>query len=75
MCPAQDPASSKNPAKKLTIVATIGQIGEPIAYITDGRATVETLMGEGVDPHLYRPTRATSSRLMMLSVISGGVSV
>ena len=54
------PAARAAPA---TVVATIGQIGEPLARIAGGHATGETLMGPGVDPHLYRLTRSDVARL------------
>ena len=57
---AAAPASWAMPA---TVVATIGQIGEPLARIAGGHAKVETLMGPGVDPHLYRLTRSDIARL------------
>ena len=50
-------------SRAATVVATIGQIGEPLAHIAGGRAKVETLMGPGVDPHLYRLTRSDIARL------------
>ncbi len=46
-----------------TVVATIAQIGQPLSVIADGRIRVETLMGEGVDPHLYRLTRSDVKKL------------
>jgi len=42
----------------LAIVATIGQIADLARHVAGARATVRALMGEGVDPHTYRPTRA-----------------
>ena len=45
-------------AEKPRIVATIAQIGQPLQAIAGDAATVESLMGPGVDPHLYRPTRS-----------------
>jgi manganese/zinc/iron transport system substrate-binding protein len=42
----------------LKIVATIAQIGDAVAHIAGDRAEVKILMGEGVDPHLYRQTRS-----------------
>ena len=37
------------------IVATTGMIGDVAAQIAGDRAKVQTLIGEGVDPHLYKP--------------------
>ena len=42
----------------LAIVATIGQIADLARHVAGERANVRALMGEGVDPHTYRPTRA-----------------
>jgi manganese/zinc/iron transport system substrate-binding protein len=41
---------------KLTIVATTGMIADAAQVVAGERATVNALMGPGVDPHLYRPT-------------------
>lgn len=40
------------------VLATIGQIGDLAAEIAGDCAEVEWMMGEGVDPHLYRATPA-----------------
>lgn len=48
---------------RLAVVATIAQIAEPLRRIAGDRAEVSSLMGEGVDPHLYRPTRSDIARL------------
>ena len=45
------------------VVATIAQIGEPLSVIAGNRATVVNLIGEGVDPHLYRLTRSDVLKL------------
>lgn len=42
----------------LQIVATIGQIADLAGRLAGERAVVRALMGEGVDPHTYRQTRA-----------------
>lgn len=42
----------------LRIVTTIAQIADTAARIAAERASVRALMGEGVDPHTYRQTRA-----------------
>ncbi|GKW48435.1 metal ABC transporter solute-binding protein, Zn/Mn family [Halomonas sp. NCCP-2165] len=42
---------------RLHLVATTGMIGDVVAIIGGDRVVVETLMGPGVDPHLYRQTR------------------
>lgn len=54
--------TGRQPERK-TVVATIAQIGQPLSVIADGRAKIVTLMGEGVDPHLYRLTRSDVAKL------------
>ncbi len=45
------------------ILSTIGMIGDLVREIGGDRVRAETLLGEGVDPHTYRPTRADIARL------------
>ena len=40
------------------VVATIGQIGEPLSVIAGDLANVQTLMGPGVDPHVYEASQS-----------------
>lgn len=40
------------------VVTTIAQIADPLQTIAGEAAEVRSLMGPGVDPHLYRPTRS-----------------
>lgn len=40
------------------VVTTIAQLAEPLSQITGGCVAVESLLGSGTDPHLYRLTRA-----------------
>ncbi len=53
----------------LRVVATIAMIGEPLARIAGPHVAVDTIMGEGVDPHLYRPTRSDITRLTRADAI------
>ncbi len=43
--------------ERLHLVATTGMIGDAVTLIGGDRVEVQTLMGPGVDPHLYRQTR------------------
>ncbi len=45
---------SAEPKKPLRVVATIGMISDIAARIGGQRVEVQGLMGEGVDPHLYK---------------------
>lgn len=56
-------------AAPLRVVATIAQLGEPLGRIAGDRAQVDSLLGEGIDPHLYRLSRADVARLTGADVI------
>ncbi len=47
----------------LRVVATTSLLGDLAKPILGDRGTVTTLMGTGVDPHLYQPTRSAASAL------------
>ncbi|WP_207539140.1 metal ABC transporter solute-binding protein, Zn/Mn family [Sabulicella rubraurantiaca] len=51
------------------VVATTAMVAELARGIGGEEFAVETLMGEGVDPHLYRPTRADLARLLRADLI------
>lgn len=55
--------------KSLTIVATTGMIADIVREVAGDRANVTALMGAGVDPHLYRPTRDDMSKLLNADLI------
>lgn len=45
------------------ILSTVAMVGDLVREIGGDRVRAETLLGEGVDPHTYRPTRADIARL------------
>ncbi|MEH7237600.1 zinc ABC transporter substrate-binding protein [Bacillus sp. JJ1562] len=53
----------------IQIVTTIAQIGEPIQIIGGDRVKVTSLMGPGVDPHLYKATQGDITKLQNADVI------
>src|SRR3546814_9931190 len=53
----------------LRVVSTTGMVGDLAAGVLGGAGTAETLMGEGVDPHLYKMTRADLSRLVAADIV------
>lgn len=57
------------PGGGLRIVGTTGMVADAARAVSAGRATVEVLMGEGVDPHLFKPTRADIARLTAADVV------
>jgi manganese/zinc/iron transport system substrate-binding protein len=63
------PATARASEGPPLVLATIAMIGEPAARIGGAAIRAETLLGEGVDPHLYRPTRADLARLMRADLV------
>ena len=55
--------SSSSEAGDATVVATTGQIADAAKVIVGDKIKVETLMGPGVDPHLYKATQSDVTML------------
>lgn len=51
------------------IVATTSQIGDLVKNIIGDTAKVDFIMGPGIDPHLYRPTRTDMEKLLKADII------
>lgn len=56
-------------AEPWRVVTTTAQVADIVRNVAGDRATVESLMGPGVDPHLYRPTRSDMARLTAADAI------
>ncbi|MEQ9617466.1 MAG: zinc ABC transporter substrate-binding protein [Phycisphaerales bacterium] len=54
---------------QVNIVCTTGMIADVAREIAGDRATVTSLMGEGVDPHLYKPTRSDIAAILRADVV------
>ena len=63
---AQDRAPKKYP---YTVVTTVGMVGDIVRQVAGDRGQVTSLMGEGVDPHLYKPTRDDVAKLLAADVV------
>ena len=61
-----DEVSSEEPYR---IVCTVGMITDVVKNIAGEHATVEGIIGEGVDPHLYKPTRTDVVTLSEADII------
>jgi len=57
------------PGGRLRIVTTTGMIEDAVREIASDRATVTSLMGPGVDPHLYKATQGDLSRLTSADIV------
>ncbi len=53
----------------MSIVATTGMIGDIVERVAGDRGEVKVLMGAGVDPHLYQPTRDDMAALLGADVV------
>ncbi len=56
-------------AEPLRALATTGMVGDVVKAVAGDRARVETLMGQGVDPHLYKATRSDVARLISSDIL------
>lgn len=54
---------------RLNVVATTGQVGDLAVHVGGERVRVTTLMGPGVDPHLYKASAGDVERLRRADVI------
>ena len=66
-CSDSDKAFNKS--HKLVIVTTTGMIGDAVKNLVGDSAEVISLMGPGVDPHLYKATQGDLERLQQADVI------
>ena len=54
----REPAPAAEKSTRHKIVCTIGMVTDIVRHIAGERADVRGIIGEGVDPHLYQPTRS-----------------
>lgn len=67
---AEDPGTARtNEAGKLTIVATTGMVADVVKAVGGDRVEVRTLMGPGVDPHLYKASPGDVSALQAADAV------
>lgn len=60
-----EPDASTAPAEPpRRVVATIGMVADIVRQVAGERAEVTALMGPGIDPHLYTPTRSDTRRML-----------
>jgi manganese/zinc/iron transport system substrate-binding protein len=55
--------------KPLAIVGTTAMIADAVRNVGRERVTVTALFGEGVDPHVYKPTRADTARMLAADMV------
>ncbi|MFK7735440.1 MAG: metal ABC transporter solute-binding protein, Zn/Mn family [Pirellulaceae bacterium] len=63
-------ASGENgQASSIRIVATVGMVADIVQNVGGEHVRVETLMGAGVDPHLYRATRDDVAKILAADMV------
>ena len=62
-------AEESNNQEAYSIVCTIGMIADVVRVIAADTAIVEAIIGEGVDPHLYKPTRDALLKLSAADIV------
>lgn len=67
--PNEGEASSEGASQPYKIVCTVGMITDIVRNVAGDYAEVEGLIGEGVDPHLYKPTRSDVVKLSGADVV------
>jgi manganese/zinc/iron transport system substrate-binding protein len=65
----QDEARAGAAELPLRVVATTGMIGDAAEAVGGTRVRVETLMGPGVDPHVYKATEGDVERLVEADLV------
>lgn len=61
--------SEKGEGSEFIIVASTSMLADTVSEIAGERATVIGLMGPGIDPHLYKPTRSDIALLNKANVV------
>ena len=69
LIPAVGCGAEQTPPQRLTIVATTGMIEDVARNVAGDRAEVVGLMGSGVDPHLYKPTRTDVQQIIEADIV------
>lgn len=59
----------ENKTNTLTITTTTGMLADAVKNIVQDKATVISLMGTGVDPHLYKATQGDLKRLTEADIV------
>ncbi|MEM1156814.1 MAG: zinc ABC transporter substrate-binding protein [Verrucomicrobiota bacterium] len=66
---SSDTGSSAERTYPFQVVCSIAMVADMVSQVAGEHAEVVSLMGEGVDPHLYKPTRDDVNRLLQADAI------
>lgn len=72
-CPSPAPPSQQSTPDSHSgqhkVTATTGMVADIVRAVAGDKAEVHGIIGEGVDPHLYKPTRADVASLMKADIV------
>ena len=66
---AESAAGASMSAAPYQVVCTVGMITDIVRNVAGDYAQVEGIIGEGVDPHLYKPTRGDVVKLSQADIV------
>ncbi|MGI9474402.1 MAG: metal ABC transporter solute-binding protein, Zn/Mn family [Rubripirellula sp.] len=67
-CGSSSSVAQVGPSKP-KIVTTTGMVRDMVSALVGEDANVESIMGPGVDPHLYQPSRGDSVKLLQADIV------
>ncbi len=62
-------AQAEPKAYPYQVTTTVGMVNDIVKNVAGDKANVKAIMGPGVDPHLYKPTRDDVSAMMRADVV------
>ena len=68
-CKNSSPQQGSPSSTQYTVVATTGMVADIVRQVAGDKAEVKGIIGEGVDPHLYKPTRADVAALSSADIV------
>lgn len=68
-CNKEDPGTEHTISRKLKVASTIGMITDILNNVGGDRIDVTGIIGEGIDPHLYKPTARDTKVLKEADII------
>ena len=66
---SSDSAARPSATTPYQVVATTGMVADIVRQVVGERGEVQGIIGEGVDPHLYKPTRSDIALLLEADII------
>ena len=71
ICPGATPVAAKTFKKNypMKVGATVGMVADIVRAVAGDKAEVKNIIGAGVDPHIYNPTRSDVAVLLKSDII------